>query len=40
LRKQKVIDFRKRVLKSWAKYLYFDEKVNIFWELNKFFNNR
>jgi len=40
LRKQKVIDFRKKILKSWAKYLYFDEKVNIFWELNKFFNNR
>lgn len=40
LRKQKVIDFRKKVLKSWAKYLYFDEKVCIFWELNKFFKSR
>lgn len=40
LRKQKVIDFRKKVRKSWASYLYFDEKVNIFAELYTFFKNR
>jgi hypothetical protein len=40
LRKEKVINFRKNILKSWAKHLYFDEKINVFWELNKFFKNR
>lgn len=40
LRKQKVINFRKNVRKSWASYLYFDEKVNVFSELYKFFKTR
>lgn len=40
IRKKKVIDFRKTVRKSWASYLYFDEKTNIFWELYTFFKNR
>jgi hypothetical protein len=40
LRKNKVINFRKIVRKSWATYLYFDEKINIFWELYKFFKSR
>ena len=40
LRKKKVIDFRKKVRKSWANYLYFDEKTNIFAELYKFFQSR
>ena len=40
LRKQKVIDFRKIVRKSWASYLYFDEKTHVFPELYKFFQSR
>lgn len=40
LRKQKVINFRRLVRKSWANYLYFDEKINVFAELYKFFQAR
>ncbi len=40
LRKQKVIDFRKKVRQSGASYLYFDEKINIFSQLFSFFKNR
>jgi hypothetical protein len=39
-RKQKVIDFRRKVRKSWANYLYFDEKTNVFAQLYKFFQSR
>ena len=40
LRKQKVINFRKKVRNAQASYLYFDEKTNIFSQLFSFFKNR
>lgn len=40
LRKKKVQDFKSKVIQSWASYLYFDEKMDIFSQLFSFFKNR
>lgn len=40
LRKKKVQNFKSKVIQSWANYLYFDEKMDVFSQLFSFFKNR